>query len=175
MLTLGFEVNTSSVTIYDTAVTYPVTAGVGRFNGSLLDPFKTFMHSLQPDYPYQTVPYNYLASAYSLVVNPLFATVAKPRKCNTQPCYSYLLSGGLSSVIPWVPRDHADYSFVRVKHAPSIQADFEGHLAKNISFSNSECDIFGQEDILIGIRLCLRMSPTEPGTLMAGRTKTKQG
>ncbi|KAK8066674.1 hypothetical protein PG997_013421 [Apiospora hydei] len=161
-------VNTSSVTVYDTAFTYPVTAGVGRFNGSLVDPFKSFLHTLRPGYPYTTVPYNYLASAYTLVVNPLIATVAEPKGCAAEPCISYLLSGGLTTVIPWVPRDHTDYSLVRVKHAPSIQADFTGPLAKNISFHSDDCDIFGQNDVLIGIRLCLKRNPSDPSLLMAG-------
>ncbi|KAK8135657.1 hypothetical protein PG984_003597 [Apiospora sp. TS-2023a] len=160
--------NTSSVTVYDTAFTYPVTAGVGRFNGSLVGPFKTFLHTLRPGYPYETIPYNYLALAYTLVVNPLLTTVAEPRRCTIEPCISYLLSGGLTHVIPWVPRDHADYSLVRVRHAPSIQADFSGPLAKNISFHHDDCDIFGQNDILIGIRLCLKKNPLDSSQLMAG-------
>ncbi|KAK8047435.1 hypothetical protein PG996_015499 [Apiospora saccharicola] len=168
LLTRSVQVNTSSVTVYDTAFAYPVTAGVGRFNGSLVDPFKTFLHTLRPGYPYETIPYNYLASAYTLVVNPLLATVADPRRCTIEPCISYLLSGGLTTVIPWVPKDHADYSLVRVRHAPSIQADFTGPLAKNISFHSDDCDIFGQNDITIGIRLCLKRNPLDSSQLMAG-------
>ncbi|KAK6849277.1 hypothetical protein PG995_013110 [Apiospora arundinis] len=164
----GLLVNTSSVTVYDMAMSYPVTAGVGRFNGSLVQPFRTFLHSLQPDYPYETIPYNYLASAYTLVVNPLIATVAEPRRCAAEPCISYLLSGGLTSVTPLVPRDHVEYSLVRVKHAPTIQADFSGPLINGVSFSDSDCDVFGQESILIGIRLCLRVIPARPGVLTAG-------
>ncbi|KAK7966418.1 uncharacterized protein PG986_000695 [Apiospora aurea] len=150
-------------------------SGVGRFNGSLVDPFKAFLHTLRPGYPYTTVPYNYLASAYTLVVNPLIATVAEPKGCAAEPCISYLLSGGLTTVIPWVPRDHTDYSLVRVKHAPSIQADFTGPLAKNISFHDDDCDIFGQNDVLIGIRLCLKMNPSDSSLLMAGMFACPRG
>ncbi|KAK8035559.1 hypothetical protein PG993_010554 [Apiospora rasikravindrae] len=143
-------------------------SGVGRFNGSLVDPFKSFLHSLAPGYHHTTIPYNDLASAYTLVVNPLVATVAQPRKSTVTPCISYLLSGGLTTVIPWVPKDHADHSLVMVKHAPSIQADFTMPLAKNISFHNDDCDLFGQKGIAIGIRLCLRMNPSDSSLLMAG-------
>ncbi|KAK8856787.1 hypothetical protein PGQ11_012699 [Apiospora arundinis] len=167
--------NTSSVTVYDMAMSYPVTAGVGRFNGSLVEPFRTLLHSLQPEYPYETIPYNYLASAYTLVVNPLIATVAEPRRCTAEPCISYLLSGGLTSVTPLVPRDHVDYSLVRVKHAPTIQADFSGPLMNGVSFSDSDCDVFGQEGTLIGIRLCVRVSPARPGVLTAGMFVCPEG
>ncbi|KAK8040968.1 hypothetical protein PG994_013975 [Apiospora phragmitis] len=122
---------------------------------------RNFLHTLRPGYQYETVPYNYLASAYTLVVNSLIATVAQPRTCATEPCNSYLLSGGLTTVIPWVPRDHADYSLMRVNHAPSIQADFTGPLAKKTSFHNDDCDIFGQKGIAISIRLCLKRDASD--------------
>ncbi|PQE24018.1 ring finger domain-containing protein [Rutstroemia sp. NJR-2017a BBW] len=153
--------------IYDTALTCPVTAGVGPFNGSLVQTFKTFFHTLRLGYVYETIPYNYLASAYTLVLNPLVATVAQPMRCVVEPCISYLLSGGLTMVVPWVPREHSEYPLVKVKHAPSIQADFAGPIMDNLAFTTSDCDIFGQYDVLIGIRLCLKTSPSEPGVLMA--------
>lgn len=168
------KVNTSSVIVYDTAHTYPVTAGVGPFNGSLVQPFRSFLHTLRPGYAYETIPYNYLASAYTLVVNPLIATVANPRTCVAKPCISYLLSGGLTTVIPWVPREQAEYSLVRVKHAPSIQADFAGPIMDNLAFTDSDCDLFGQDDVSIGIRLCLRMNPSAPGVLMTGTLAGKE-
>jgi hypothetical protein len=146
-----------------------VTAGVGRFNGSLVQPFKDFLHSLRPGYPYETVPYNYLASTYTLVVNPLFATVADPQNCTNEPCISYLLSGGLTTVIPWVPLDYGDYPLVRVKDAPSIQADFSMPTKEALHFTDDECDLFGQENVRIGIRLCLKESTSEPGALIAGK------
>ncbi|KAK8101432.1 hypothetical protein PG999_011806 [Apiospora kogelbergensis] len=161
-------VNTTSVTVYDTGLIYNVTAGVGRFNGSLVQPFKTFLHTIQPGYPYETIPYNYIASVYTLVLDPLLSTVAETQQCSVKPCVSYLITGGLTTVIPWVPRDYMDYSLVKVEKAPSIQADFTGPLPNNIVFSDSECDTFGQDGILIGIRLCLRMHPSEPGLVMAG-------
>jgi hypothetical protein len=167
--------NTSLVTVYDTAFVYPVTAGVGPFNGSLVQPFREFLHNLRPDYPYATIPYNYLASAYTLVLNPLFATVADPRSCATPPCTSYLLSGGLTTVIPWVPSGYDQYPLVRVKNAPSIQADFSGPLADSQSFADADCDLFGQHNVMIGIRLCLKTSPLDPAMLMAGMFVCPEG
>ncbi|KAK2600218.1 hypothetical protein QQS21_005014 [Conoideocrella luteorostrata] len=160
--------NTSSVTVYDTALAYPVTAGIGRFNGSYVQPFRALLRSLRPGYAYETIPYDYLASSYTLVLNPLVSTVTNPRRCVAQPCMSYLLSGGLTTVIPWVPRQYAEHSLVRVKHAPSIQADFSGPIVDDLAFIDSDCDIFGQDGVAIGIRLCLKINPLDPSALMAG-------
>jgi len=134
-----------------------------------VQPFKEYLHSLRPNYTYETIPYNYLASAYTLVLNPLFATVEKPQKCPNEPCSSYLISGGLTMVIPWIPQRDPQYTMVKVKSAPSIRADFSGLIKEELSFEDSDCDLFGQEGVLIGIRLCLKMNSAEPGMMKAGR------
>ncbi|KAI9158772.1 hypothetical protein HJFPF1_06770 [Paramyrothecium foliicola] len=158
-LTLFF--NTSLITVYDTSHSYEVTAGVGAFNGSLVEPFKEFLHSLAPKYTYETLPYTYFAAAYTLVVNPLISTVSQPVNCQPDDCASYLLSGGLMMVAPWAPQAYPDYPMIKVAHAPSIQIDFT-RTAKD-GFEDVECDDFGEDGTAIGIRLCLAEEQSNPG------------
>lgn len=161
------QVNTSLITVYDTAHTYSVTAGVGPFNGSLVQPFRDFLHSLAPTYPYETLPYSYFAAAYTLVVNPLVSVVAETHECSDNLCVSYILSGGLEMVVPWVPQVHHDHSLVMVKRVPSIQVDFTGPTLD--SFDDSDCDVFGESRVAIGIRLCLAPVRSSPGSIRAGK------
>ena len=44
----------------------------------------------------------------------------------------------------------------------------------NLAFTDSDCDLFGQDDVSIGIRLCLRMNPSAPGVLMTGTLAGKE-
>lgn len=152
--------------MYDTAHTYAVTAGVGPFNGSLVQPFRDFLHSLSPTYPYDTPPYTYFAAAYTLAVNPLVSVVAETPGCSDNLCMSYILSGGLEMVVPWVPEIHADHSMIMVGHVPSIQVDFTGPVMD--VFEDADCDVFGESQVTIGIRLCLAPVKSNPGSIRAG-------
>lgn len=157
------------VTVYDTAHSYNVTAGVGTFNGSYVQPFKDFLHTLSPTYEYETLPYSYFAGAYTLVINPLVSVVAQTRGCADNLCASYILSGGLEMVIPWVPQGYDDHSMVMVKNVTSIQTDFTGPTADR--FNDSDCDVFGESRVMIGIRLCLAQTSSDPGTIRAGMSR----
>lgn len=143
-----------------------MTAGVGPFNGSLLQPFLDTLRTMAPTYQYETLPYTYFAAAYTLVINPLVSVVAETNGCSSDLCASYILSGGLEMVIPWVPQGYDDHSMVKVKNVPSIQFDFTGPTMD--SFSDSDCDIFGETGIDIGIRLCLAQAPYDLGSIRAG-------
>lgn len=154
------------MTVYDTAHTYAVAAGSGPFNGSLVQPFREFLHSLSPTYPYETLPFAYFAAAYTLVYNPLVSTVAETHSCSNRLCMSYILSGGLEMVVPWVPQVHTDHSMVMVKRVPSIKVDFTGPVMD--TFEDSECDVFGESGVMIGIRLCLSPVLSDPGSIRAG-------
>lgn len=145
---------------------YNVTAGVGPFNGSLVQPFRDFLHTLAPTYQFETLPYSYFAGAYTLVINPLVSVVAETRGCSDNLCASYILSGGLEMVIPWVPQGYDDHSMVMVKNAPSIQVDFTGPTMER--FNESDCDVFGETRVAIGIRLCLSQTPSNPETIRTG-------
>ncbi len=159
--------NTSSATVYDTALAYNVSAGVGRFNSSLIEPFMEFIQSLSRDYPYQVLPFTYFASVYVLVLNPLFSTITSPIKCQQQGCVSYLLSGGLSMAGPWVPPGSVDYSLVRIRDVPSVQLELSGPV--DSSFQDVDCDVFGERGFAIGIKVCVVRHPSPPGSLRAGK------
>lgn len=166
--------NTDLKTVYDTAYTYPVSAGVGPFNATLVEPFTSFLQGLSPTYPYTVLPYTYYAAAYTLVLNPLIATIAEPVACTAhQSCMSYLFTGGLSMVAPWVPSKHVDYPMIKVDDAPAVQMDFSGVLEVDMEpFQEENCDVFGDDETIIGIKLCVEEerlgAGTETGVLRAG-------
>ncbi|KAK8071283.1 hypothetical protein PG997_011486 [Apiospora hydei] len=145
-------------TVYETALSYNVTAGVGPFNGSLVRPFLGFLDSLAPDYPYTTVPYNYYAMAGGLVAYPTFGVVAEPIYCNGAGCFSYLLTGGLEMAIPAVPQGYPEYPLVRIANAPAVQMEFT-HRKEYEDFNKRDCSVFGAPGTPIGIQLCLAQGP----------------
>ncbi|KAK3339693.1 hypothetical protein B0T25DRAFT_361876 [Lasiosphaeria hispida] len=97
-------VKTSRVTVHDTVLTYNVTAGIGPFNASYIDPFFEMLKSISPGHPYQVLPDSASALAYSLVVSPTKASASSPVWCSLDHiCDSYFLSGGLVMTTPWLP------------------------------------------------------------------------
>lgn len=146
--------------MYDTIYTYKVTAGVGPFNGSLVQPFINYLQGLSPTYPYTVLPYGQYAAAYTLVLNPLIATISEPVACvsNTSAdCMSYLFTGGLEMVAPWVPERDPDFPMIKVHNAPAIQMDFSGSTKVNThSFDDTDCDVYGDDQSIIGIKLCIQ-------------------
>lgn len=162
--------NTNLMTVYDTAYSYNVSAGVGSFNASLVEPFISYLQGLSPTYPYTVLPYTYYAAAYTLVLNPLITTIVDPVSCTSQKsgdCISYLLTGGLEMVAPWVPSEHTDYPMIKVDNAPAVQMDFSGVLeVDHEPFADSNCDIYGDSETTIGIKLCVEEKSA--GTLRSG-------
>ncbi|KAI1114517.1 hypothetical protein F5Y14DRAFT_171521 [Nemania sp. NC0429] len=156
--TLVLFFDTSTLMVYDTATTYTVTAGIGPFNGSYVLPFINYLNT---DFP--TYPYSYSAPLYSLVNNPQWTTFIDPLYCGGKSCFSYLLTGGLLMVTPWMPLGYNEYPLVRIDSAPSIQMEF---LETPLTFSPSDCDVFGAEGVKIGIQLCLANG--SGGALLAG-------
>lgn len=161
-------VNTSIITVYDTAYTYNATAGVGDFNASLVQPFLNLLASLGPQYQFDILPYTYFAAAYVLVMNPLIATVSTPVKCVDDGCVSYLLSGGLEMVAPWIPKGYDSFPMVKINSAPSVQLDFTDPVSG--SFLDSDCDVFGQLGFTIGIKFCVTAVPGSSESLRAGKS-----
>ncbi|KUJ06535.1 uncharacterized protein LY89DRAFT_603023 [Mollisia scopiformis] len=157
---------TSLVTVYDIAFTYKVTAGVSPFNASLIRPFITSAQSLSPNYQLMVVPYTVFAAVYTLVLNPLLCTPSQSVKCTGTNCMSYLLSGGLEMVAPWVPEGYSDYPMVKIEDVPSIQLDFEWPVSD--IFDDADCDVFGEDGYTIGIRLCIVEDTTAVGSFRAG-------
>ncbi|KAI0438358.1 hypothetical protein F4803DRAFT_569647 [Xylaria telfairii] len=158
--------NTSLTTVYDTASTYNATAGVGPFNHSLIQPFMDALHRSAPGYPYTVLPYTYYAAVYTLVLNPLVTSISKPVACKTGGCTSYLLSGGLEYVAPWVPQGNDGHDLVKIDKVPSVQLDFE--TSPSSKFLETECETFGEFGFTIGIRLCIAESQTSHALIRAG-------
>ncbi|RYC57014.1 hypothetical protein CHU98_g9193 [Xylaria longipes] len=153
-LSLDFwDLDTSLTTVYDTASTYNATAGVGPFNHSLVQPFMDALHLSAPSYPYEVLPYTYYAAVYTLVLNPLVTSISKPVTCETGSCMSYLLSGGLEYVAPWVPQGNDDHDLVKIDKVPSLQLDFETNSSSR--FLETECETFGEFGFTIGLFVCL--------------------
>ena len=168
-------INTSSITVYDTGFSYKVTGGIGPFSGSLVQPFLEFLQSLAPpDQKNQTiVPYTYSSVVNMLVMNSLVSTVASPVSCTDDgygDCTSYLVTGGLEIVTPWIPpaEDNGEFTLARVNRVPSIQVDVSTLDTKESSFSDKDCDVFGKEGIIIGLKLCIAVDPKSLGSLRTG-------
>ncbi|KAK8099580.1 uncharacterized protein PG998_012821 [Apiospora kogelbergensis] len=155
---MRYSHNTSNVTIYETALNYNVTAGVGSFNGSYVHPFLDYLKSLAPDYPYTTLPYSYYTLAGSLVTYATLASVADLIYCRGDGCFSYLLSAGLELTLPRVPQGYSDYPLVRVVEIPTVQVEF-ALLGPHEQNTNHDCTVYGAAETSIGIELCLAQGP----------------
>lgn len=143
------------MTVYDTVYTYEISAGIGTFNATLIEPFISYLKGLSPTYPYTVLPYTYYAAVYTLVLNPLLTTIVDPVSCSsakTENCMSYLFTGGLEMVAPWVTSEYTDYPMVKVDNAPAVQMDFSGVLeVDQVPFDDADCDIYGDSETTIGI------------------------
>lgn len=142
-------------------------AGVGPFNASLLQPFRDRLRSYAAGYTHETLPFIYLAEAWTFLSNPLLSVSAKTPECSSTLCASYIFWGGLEYVVPWVPQVSPDHLMVMVKHVPSIQAHLMGPVED--TFDAADCDIFGEPGVRIGIRLCLAPVQLNPGSFRAGK------
>lgn len=178
LTTAPTSVRTSVITVYDTADSWPVSAGVGQFNQSLVAPFLAGLTSV-PGYNYTILPYTYFAAVYVLVANPLVSTTISTARDNChgkEYCISYLLSGGLEMVAPWVPQGHPEYELVKVEHAPALQLDFAWPAGQD-SFDKADCDVFGSDVAKIAVRLCVKeVEAGRPqGLLRAGKSPRSVG
>lgn len=144
--------------MFDTALVYDVTSGVGPFNASYVGSFIGSFQDPETDPPTTIVPYAYSSVVHNLITNSLFSTVAEPIHCEPSDrdleCASYILSGGLSMAAPWTPDGNPDHPLVRIRHVPTIQAEFQGRSGAK-SFSDSDCLFFGSERSRIAAELCL--------------------
>lgn len=140
--------------MFDTALVYDVTSGIGPFNSSYVGPF---IQSLS-DGSSKVIPYSYSSVVYNLITNTLFSTVAEPLLCTPSEgdidCASYILSGGLSFAAPWTPAGHQGHPLVRIGDVPAVQVEFHGRSGPR-SFNDSDCVLFGSEGALIAAELCL--------------------
>lgn len=60
-------------------------------------------------------------------------------------------------VAPWVPGRDPDFPMIKVHNAPAIQMDFSGSTKVNTqSFDDIDCDVYGDNQTIIGIKLCIQ-------------------
>ncbi|KAG4439159.1 hypothetical protein IFR05_005358 [Cadophora sp. M221] len=148
---------TSLRTEYDPVYTYEVTAGIGAFNGSYVRSFLDDLRNSQPGYNSTIVPFNLMAMSYNLVGNPMQATIAKPvdDSCGdvTNPCDSYLFTGGISMTTPWAPTDHPSSPLINIYDLPAVQFDFKRDIGNIHVFSDNECGLYGSDGTLVGVRI----------------------
>lgn len=148
---------TQLIVVYESVMSYNVTAGVGRFDGSyVLDFVKQFRES-NPGYEYVIVPYSVLVMASNLALNPMYSTPINPVTCRDyKACQSYLLSGGLSMTRPSPPTNYTSCPVITIRNVPSIQIDFMRGIHNDTFNDTQDCAAFGEaglshrDQILLG-------------------------
>ncbi|KAH9208078.1 hypothetical protein DL95DRAFT_312540 [Leptodontidium sp. 2 PMI_412] len=165
-------IKTSSRTEYYPVYTYEVTAGIGAFNGSYVLSFLDDLQNSQPGYNSTIVPFNLIAMSYNLVGNPMQATIAEPvdDSCGgvTNPCDSYLFTGGISMTTPWAPTDHPSSPLINIYDLPAVQFDFKRDIGNIHVFLDNECGLYGSDGTLVGVRLCISEDTKRAGSYLAG-------
>lgn len=157
--------------MYDTAITYNVTAGVGTFNASYVAPFLDYLQLISPGYNYRVLPYNYYAVVFNLVIDPTYSGPSSPVNYFGDD-FSYLLTGGLQMATPWTPSGYEDYPLVKIEHIPSVQLDFSSF--ETDVFHNDDCSVYGQDTTAIGVRLCVTGN-VQTGIIYAGMYTCQNG
>jgi hypothetical protein len=64
-----------------------------------------------------------------------------------------------------------DYQLVKVDHTPSVQLDVTQSFNK--TFKEEDCDVFGEEGMLIGVKLCISTDESRRDLLRSGRSTNK--
>jgi hypothetical protein len=131
-----------------------------------LTPFKRLLAGNAPDYKYQVTPYSYFAPIYNLVINPMHSAAVPAVNCSGASCSSYLLTGGLEMVTPWIPLENMDYPLVKLDSVTSVHLEFHTHL-EDTAFANEYCDVYGAPNVTIGIKVCVSKD-TETGSYKTG-------
>jgi hypothetical protein len=157
------------VTVFDTAESYNVTAGVGPFNASYIPGFLETLNSTAPEYPFSILPYTYYGMINNLISNPIISSAADTTACldDEEDCASYLLSGGVWQTAPWMPSTHPDYPLVKLDNVPTIQVDFRGKHGPR-AFRDEDCQLVGSPLALIGAEFCVREMGSN-GALYGGK------
>ncbi len=177
MLTFKPPVRTSLVVVFDTAHTYPVTAGMGPFNASYIDGFFDYLQNLAPSYQYKTLPYSYYGQVHDLITNSMYVTTADPIQCQSDDedagntCAAYLLSGGVAGATPWVPSGYPNHPQVLIETSPMVHVEFN-KLPEGTTFDDSACQVFGSKRTFIATKFCLAQSG--PIGIRAGMLSSKR-
>ena len=119
------------------------------------------------EYKYKVVPYTLLAIVSNLVANPMHSVSVSPTD-GCLDCVSYLLTGGLVMTTPWVPTGYSSSSLIKLYNVTGRQVEFQRGMPGGDSFTDDDCSVFGQEDVLIGVRMCVARSQVYDGSFIAG-------
>ena len=158
--------------VYESVMSYNVTAGVGPFNGSYVQEYLETVQKTDQGYRYVVLPYSTLITASNLVVNPMHSTAVDAVTCgDNRICNSYLLSGGLIMTTPWPPTNYTSYPVITIRDVPSIQIDFVRGVDNDTFNYAEDCSVFGEAGFLIGMKFCLARSKSSVGSLFAGMLK----
>jgi hypothetical protein len=151
----------SVTTVYESTSQYPVSAGIGQFNGSLVQ--KTI------DTANGYVSYWILASTYGIINNPEFSIPSNPISCgtNTTDCDSYLFPGGIQTVFPSLNSSDPN-PYIIIYDSPAVQMDFIEESDLFDTFSIDECILYGNESSKVGIKLCIKPSARIQGAVTVG-------
>ena len=155
-------VNTGSGTTYQPRSTYELTAGVGAFNSSLVEPVIDLY--TEDD---ASVPYGLLALVNDLVTNPTISISVNSIGCTDPSCVAYLLAGGLITTTPWPPTTDAESPIVEIWNAPAIQVEFEDRISSSDQFLQSDCDIIGDPTKIVAVQICTAESKSSPGSIIS--------
>jgi hypothetical protein len=146
--------------------TFDVTAGTGRFNGSLVEP-------LVAEYD-QQIPFGVLASTYNFVTNSQFSVTSQSPSCpeSSSQCDSYLLPGGTYLMYPPFGTAQSVNHTVIIHDAPGIQINFTKGLVSGDEFLADECSVYGSDESLVGVYFCMARSRMNKSAITAGRILT---
>jgi hypothetical protein len=156
-----FTVNTSFGPVYNATFAFNVTAGTGKFDGSFVAPT---MKAYNGNVTLWT-----LATASTFLKTSQYSTSIDPINCaeENSKCESYLLPGGVRSILPNPPVSNLD-PIVLVHDSPASQVEFAIDLKGRDQFSSEECIVYGDKKYLVGVEFCLAHNSALPGSIVAG-------
>jgi hypothetical protein len=68
---------------------------------------------------------------------------------------------------PWAPTGFDDYPLVNIDKVPAVQVQFRRGNGTS-EFASEDCNVYGAQPFLIGIKVCVKTSDVHKGSLEAG-------
>jgi hypothetical protein len=154
-------VNTTFGPVYNATSTFDVTAGTGEFDGSLVAPT---LAAYKGNISLWT-----LATSSTFLNNPQYSKSINPIRCSAEDdkCESYLLPGGLQSIVPNPPLSSLE-PIVLVHDSPACQVEFVNVSKGRHRFSAGECILYGNSKYRVAVQFCLAHDTSSPGSIVAG-------
>jgi len=161
---IKLSVQTTSDIVYLPDASYQLTAGVGAFNASLVQPALNVADN--------GIPYGLHSALSNGVVNTELAIQGQPISClNQSICDSYLLPGCLDGCTPWPPGGWPDSPVVAIWNAPAVQYEFLNTIDSSDGFQQSDCDVIGGGvKYILAVQVCIAESNAYPGSIIISKT-----